>query len=177
MRNIVIASLAVSAVLLSGAAMADNRHHRGYDSRYDRGYERRYDRGYWSSARRHDNRQRGHSRSHGPTRHEGRYRSYYGGSYWNLSVGGRHHDHFSTGSFLGGLVLGGVLGSVHDSHAYRRTAEPAAITVVRRSPTSAVHSGTQRRLLRDLAGRCYAIHRDGFGGEVRTEIAPAACNF
>lgn len=175
MRTTVIACLTVAAFLLSGTAMADNRHKRGYDSHYDRGYSR-YD-------RRHDNRYFGYSRGYGPVRYDNRYNHYRyyprGGSYVSLSIGSRHHDHFSTGSFLGGLVLGGVLGSIHDSHSYRPAPAPvtSSVTVIRRSPVSTSSVGIQRRLLRDLEGRCYEISRDGYGSEVRTEIDPAACAF
>ena len=146
------------------------------DGRYGYGYDRHP--GYYGG---NHYRGRGYYRGN----HYGRYKPHYyrPGSSVHLSFG-RHyyHDHFSTGSFVGGLVLGSVL-----SHAvrprYRETRyygtpvhRPSSVTVVRRTPVVS-RSVSERRLLRDLSGRCFEITRSSGGREIRTEIESSACNF
>ena len=163
MKKTIFILLAASAALLCQTASADSRWGRGHDRHYDNGFRSR---NYYGGSR-YNYYNRGRR-----------------GNYIGFSVGGRHHhDSFSTGSFLGGLVLGSVLtyprysSARNDNYYYRRTAvrNSPQVTVIRRSSPAVATSG--RRLLRDLEGRCYEILRDKNGDEIRTELEPDACSF
>lgn len=150
MKKTILVLVGVSIALLSQSASADHRWGRGYDRYYGYGYG-----------------------SH--------YYPYYGrpGFYVGYSRGRRHHHGFSTGSFIGGLVLGSVLTYPrYRDRYYRRTpVRTSEVRVVQRSVPSTVTVTSSRRLLRDLEGRCFEIQRDGSGTEIRTELEPEACNF
>ncbi len=167
MKYLVLSATVMGLLILSPVASADGRYGRGYDRYYDYGfYGRDRFRGY------------GHYRNRYPVR----YRNYYrpGGTYWNFSFGSRHrHSHFDGGALLGGLVLGSILGHSAASSRYDRYTAPetSRVRVINRSPVVSRSSGPQRRLLRDLAGRCYEISVDGTGNEMRIELDPSACDF
>jgi len=163
MKKTILILLAASAALLCQTASADGRWGRGYDRHYDSGFRSR---NYYGGSR--YNRRNYNNRG-------------YRGNYIGFSIGGRHrYDHFNTGSFLGGLVLGSVLTyprSRKDDYYYRRTPvrSSSQVTVIKRTSPTVVSSG--RRLLRDLEGRCYEIIRNDNGAEIRTELEPEACDF
>jgi hypothetical protein len=157
MKTTILIVLTVIATLMCQTASADRRHSRGYDRQHDYGF-------------------RGSNYSYGYNR----------GNYYNFSYGRRHHgDHFSTGSFLGGLVLGSVLTAPRYSNRryedtyYRRTPvrRSSQVVVVNQGRPSNAVLTPQRRLLRDLEGRCYQIVRSENGDEIRTELEPESCNF
>jgi len=163
MKKTLFILLAASAALLCQTASADGRWGRGYDRHYDSGFRSR---SYFGGSR-YNNYNRGRR-----------------GNYIGFSLGGRrHHDSFSTGSFIGGLVLGSVLtyprypSARNDNYYSRRTIVRSSpqVTVIKRTSPAVVTSG--RRLLRDLEGRCYEILRDENGNEIRTELEPDACSF
>ena len=163
MKKTICILLAASVALLCQTASADGRWGRGYDRHYDSG-------------------SRSHSYFVGS-----RYNNYNRGrrdNYIGFSVGGRHHyDSFSTGSFLGGLVLGSLLTysrypSARNNNYYsRRTIVRSSpqVTVIKRTSPAVLTSG--RRLLRDLEGHCYEILRDENDNEIRTALEPDACSF
>jgi hypothetical protein len=167
MKYLVLSATIMGLLILSPVVSADGRYGRGYDRHYDYGfYGRDRFRGY------------GYYRN----RHPVRYRNYYrrGGSYWNFSFGrGYRHSHFDGGALLGGLVLGSIIGHNAASSRYDRypAAQTSRIRVIDRSPVVNRTSGPQRRLLRDLEGRCYEINVDGAGNETRIELDPSTCNF
>jgi len=153
----------IGMLALTSAAHADNRYGRGYDRHYDRGhYGRNYSRhGYYGGFNRH-------------------YSPYPYGGYVGFSLGGHHHDHFSGGSFLGGLVLGSVLthSASRPSHVYRSpVSRSTTVKVIRRTPIVTGSSSSGRRLLKDLSGRCWEIFTEANGDESRTELDPSACEF
>jgi len=170
MKFLVLCASILGLLMLSPVASADNRHGRGYDRHYDFGYygRNRY-RNHWNS------------RNYYPARYDRYYRPYgYGGSYWSFSVGsGRRHSHIDGGALLGGIVLGSVLGHSVASSRYEReyVTEPSRVRVISRTPVTTRSAAPQRRLLRDLEGRCYEIDRDGAGNETRIELDPSACSF
>lgn len=178
MKKPILIIFALVAAMVCQAAAADNRHNRR-DWRYSGP-------GYSShSYNRHGSYYRGsrHFRGYDNRRYKG-YRAPYYGNYIGLSVSNRHHYHsdFSTGSFLGGLVLGSVLSYPRYSSTY---VAPYQAPVVYRQPVivnkqviaPAPVTVPSRKLLRDLQGRCYEITRDASGNEIRIELEAANCNF
>jgi len=134
------------------------------------------------------------------------YSPNYSSNYVNLSFGsspswrhsgynryGHGHRHYSSGdagSFIGGLVVGGLIsGSLNRDHyrghsdvvrtrvvsSPRVTYRPATVsrTVISNRPVSS----TRTRLLRDLQGQCFEISYAADGTEQRTQLADDACNF
>jgi len=179
MKYLVLSATVMALLILSPVASADGRNWRGYDRHYDRYYGRNYNRNY-------DYRYYGRDRYRGSgyyrNRQPARYRNYYrpGGSYWNFSFGrGYRHDHFDGGALLGGIVLGSVLGRSVASSRYERSTVPTSsrVRVISRTPVINQTTTPQRRLLRDLSGRCYEIVLDSAGTETRVELDPSACNF
>lgn len=167
MKYLVLSATVLGLLILSPVASADGRYWRGYDRYYDYGFY-------------------GRDRYRGPgyyrNRHSYGYRNYYRprGTYWNFSFGRRYrHDHFDGGALLGGIVLGSVLGHSVASSRYERSIAPGTsrARVVSRTPVVNRTSTPQRRLLRDLSGRCYEILVDSSGNETRAELDPSACNF
>lgn len=172
MKHLLILASLIGLLALPSAASADPLHWRGYDRPY--GYHpARFDRF----------RGNGYYRNHLPRRYDRRFGpTYYGGNTWHVSVG-RHYrrDRFDTGALLGGIVLGSVLGhgiasARADERVYYGAPVQSRTTVIRRTPVSPVAT-SQRRLLRDLSGRCFEIFRDGGGTETRVELDPSVCDF
>ena len=170
MKYLVLSATIMGLLILSPVASADGRYWRGYD--------RHYDYGYYGRDRYRGN---GYYRNRSRSRYGNYYRPYRrGGAYWNFSVGGRYrHNHFDSGALLGGIVLGSVLGHSVASSRYDRAYTPSSsrVRVISRTPVRSRTSTPQRRLLRDLSGRCYEIVLDSAGNETRVELDPSACNF
>ena len=167
MKYLVLSATILGLLILSPVASADGRYWRGYDRHYDYGF---YGRDRW--------RGNGYYRNRYPSRN----RHYYGprGNYWNFSFGRRYRrDRFDSGALLGGIVLGSVLGHSVASSRYERSAvaPSSRVRVISRTPVVTRSSTPQRRLLRDLSGRCYEIVLDSTGTETRVELDPSACNF
>jgi hypothetical protein len=163
--------MALLAVLPWHSAQADHRHsfygygdhyrHSGWSIGYSTGYrygDWRRDR--WNSWDRWDSRYRSH----------GRYGVY-------------RHDGFNSASFVGGLVLGSVLAAPRYEvvHPVRRTVRTVVVAprhevTVIRSAGNVVGRTHDRRLLKDLQGRCFE-RRVEDGRELRTELDPEECDF
>jgi len=163
----------VSALLLasfSSSVFADSRHHRrdwGFNDHY------RYDRSYYSNYNRYDRNR--HDRNH--------YRSYSRNrDYFSISIGRdyRRHDHFSSGSFVGGLLLGSTLGTFsaprHETVYTTRTVVPSRNITVIRQDSGVASSAPSRRLLRDLQGRCFERVLEN-GQEIMLELEASACDY
>ena len=167
MKYLILSATIMGLLILSPLASADGRYWRGYD--------RQYDYGFYGRDRYRGN---GYYRNRYPARRGHYYRR--GGSYWNFSFGRRYrHDRFDSGALLGGIALGSVLGHSVASSRYERSAVPSSsrVRVISRTPVVTRSSAPQRRLLRDLSGRCYEIVQDSTGTETRVELDPSACNF
>lgn len=172
MKYLVLSATIMGLLIVSPLASADGRYWRGYDRHVDYGF---YGRDWY--------RGNGYYRN----RHPARFRNYYRprGNYWNFSIGGRHRrDRFDSGALLGGIVLGSVLGhsvaSSRNENRYERSTVPYSSSrtrVISRTAVTSRSGSPQRRLLRDLSGRCYEIVLDNSGTETRTELDPSACNF
>jgi len=167
MKYLVLGATVLGLLILSPVASADGRYWRGYDKHYDYGF---YGRDRY--------RGRGYYRNRYPYRSRNYYRP--GGTYWNFSYGRRYRrDHFDGGALLGGIVLGSVLGHSVASSRYEKSTVPTTsrVRVISRTPVVNRSTTPQRRLLRDLSGRCYEIELDSAGNETRIELDPSACNF
>ncbi len=172
MKHLVFLAGIMSLMLLSPDASADGRRWHGYDSHFNH-----------SAFRADRYRGRGYYRDFYPRPYNRHYRPVRrGGSYWNFSFGsGYHHDHLDAGALLGGIVLGsvisqGIASSRYDDRVQHVVPVQSRVQVIQRTPVT-VSTPPNRRLLRDLSGRCYEITRDGQGTEVRVELDPSACNF
>ena len=160
MKTTILIIFTVTVALLSQTASADRRHYRGYDRHYDYGLRGR--------------------------NHYFSYNRGYRGNRYGFSYGSRHYDrHFNTGSFIGGLVLGSVLTAPRYSTRrvektyVRRTPvrRTSQVTVVNSSSSGSERLAPERRLLRDLEGRCYEVVRNENGDEIRNELEPQSCSF
>ncbi|MEX0618033.1 MAG: hypothetical protein WDZ76_10730 [Pseudohongiellaceae bacterium] len=189
----------IASLMFSQTALADGRRHDGWGSgwsagsswRHDRGFRRHYDRGRsWQRnsyhfPRRYDR----HRRSNSSFRFS--FNSYY--NRYSHSYPSRHryarHDSHSSGSFLGGLVLGSLLSS---SHYPTRTVRHETVRYVRPAPVvtrdtvyveqparTATVSPTpvRRSLLRDLEGNCFERSVDSGGTEIRVQVDARQCDF
>jgi len=168
MKYLVLGTVITGILFLAPAASADGRFGRGFDRNYNYGFYGGHDR----------------FRGHGYNRYRSpaRYRSYYqpGGSYWNLSFGNHYgHRRLDGGALLGGLVLGSILGRSTVTPRYESYTSPqtSRVRVIQSSPVVTRTSGLQRRLLRDLSGRCYEIGMNSAGNEMRIELDPSVCSF
>ncbi len=204
MRTLTTLFALLLASLISSAAQADSwRHGRGVDR-----YHGIYSTSRWSS---HYPSYRHHSRSawNHHTRSYGHYYSSgypYRGNSVSWSFGhypswrrhGHSHHHYSSsdaGSFIGGLVIGGLLSDSLSRASYRAPYRatydryenaPVVRTRVVSSPT-VIHSSTvvtgsrtatpRTRLLRDLQGRCFEITHGTDGTEQRAQLPDEFCTF
>ena len=192
MKSIVLALILVLASLSSSMVLADSWRGHNYDRHRGNHYSHRY-------SNYHSNRY--NFRSSWDTRY--RYGSAYRGNYVSLSFGnypswshgsrygGYHRSRHDTETFIGGLLVGGLLGSSLQrdySRSYsapivqtRVVSAPRTITTTRvASPVSRVRpalgsSGT--RLLRDLQGNCFEISYAVDGTEQRTQLPDGECAF
>lgn len=156
--------LALLTLLPLQAARADHRHYGFYNDHYygstyrDR---RHYRQSGWSF---------GYSSGYG---YSNRYRSRHD---WHSHD---HYDSFSGASFVGGLLLGSVLAAPRHDYRPARTVviQPRhEVTVIRSEPRITTSAAYNRRLIRDLDGRCYERQLVN-GTELRTELDPAECDF
>jgi hypothetical protein len=174
----------ISALIISQAVFADNRHQRrGYDdhSSGNHNYRRSYRNNHHYSSR-HNYRRNSHANSYHYGSRDRRYGNHFNVSYGNYYPRHRRHD---ANSFVGGLVLGSLF-SYSRSH---RQHETIVYTEVVSSPSREVvyvnqaqsSSGTVaasgRRLLRDLEGNCFERIRDEQGNEMRIQLETEECNF
>lgn len=171
MRRILLIASVIGTMVISQAASADNRsHRRGYNS-YSSSFN--YGRGY-SSGRINP--------YHYGSR--GRYRD----NYFNISFGNRYdryprYRRHSSGSFLGGLVVGSLLNypRYYERPIYRSV--PVIDTYrsgsrnVRVYGTAPAPVASGRRLLRDLEGNCFERNVDEEGNEVRVQLEASECDF
>ncbi len=212
MKTLCTVSILVLATLGSTAASADSwysgRNHDGYRGHYSSGHSYRDHRGYRSRHNLH----RSHysAWNHRYRSHRGFYPSYdyshRSNNYVSVSFGSHapwrryghshyHRNSHDTGSFIGGLVVGGLLSSSLQRDSYPeysrqvvRTRVISAPTVVRHTTTSSsprVSGGSYRapsalprtRLLRDLQGQCFEITYAEDGTEQRSQLPDAECAF
>lgn len=202
MRPLLILFTLGLTAMTSTSAMADNwRYGRSYDNH----------RGYYSSNRHSysgwNNRYRSSGRYYG--NHYSRFDYPRRGSYVSVAFGDnrswrrhgysgghffprsrRHYGSHDAASFVGGLVVGGLISSsinrgYRDSYSApvvrsRVISEP---TIVRSSravsaPSRAPVSGSSRtRLLRDLQGDCFEISYAPDGTEQRAQLGDEECGF
>ncbi|MCH7817274.1 MAG: hypothetical protein IIC60_11965 [Proteobacteria bacterium] len=161
MKKLLLVVSVIAALVLSQTASADSRHHRRSHHSF------------------------GHYSNYNPY-HYG-FGSHHGGSYFGFSYGhNRHYGHRSSGSFLGGLVLGSLLSYPsyssrrYDTVSYRSAPviRSREVVVVNRSITrSTAPIASGRRLLRDLEGNCFERIVDEDGNEIRVQLDASECNF
>lgn len=204
---IILIALGLTA-LTSSAAMADNwRYGRSYDNH--RGYysSNRHSYSEWNNRYRSSNRYYGsrYSRFDYPRRGDyvsvsfGNHRSWGRHGYSNRYSrhrSYRHYDSHDTASFLGGLVVGGLLTSsinrdYRDSYSapvvrtrvvtqptiVRTTQVVSSPRVVSAPSRSSTIDSTRTRLLRDLQGHCFEITYASDGTEQRAQLADEECGF
>ncbi|MEX2131160.1 MAG: hypothetical protein WD772_06710 [Pseudohongiellaceae bacterium] len=146
----------------SSSVFADSRHYRrdrGFNDHY------RYDRNYYRPDRNH-------------------YRSYAGNrNYFSISYGRnyRRQDHFNSGSFVGGLLLGSTLGRYsaprHETvYSSVRINPPSRNVTVIRQESGVVSQAPSRRLLKDLQGRCFERVQEN-GQEILLELDVSECDY
>lgn len=208
MRPLIILITLGLTALTSSAAMADswrygrsydnhrgfyssNRHSSwGWNNRYsssDRYYGNRYSRFDYPRRSNYVSVSFGNHRSWGRHGYDGRYshrRPY------------RHYDSHDAASFLGGLVVGGLLtSSINRDHrdsystpvlrtrvitqptVVRTTRVVSSPRVVSEPGRTATSASMRTRLLRDLQGHCFEITYASDGTEQRTQLADEACDF
>ena len=178
MRKTILVLVTVTAAFITQAAFADRGYGHGYNRYNDYGYRgQRVD--YRSGYNRHFRNDRFFNRySHGNRVNINVRNSYY-----------RQRGNFSTGSFLGGLVVGSVLSYPRYNYGYgnnyyyrapnlRYSTYSPPVTVINRTTAVAPPAVVPgRKLLRDLQGRCYEILQDESGNEIRIELEAEACSF
>ena len=108
----------------------------------------------------------------------------------------RHYDSHEAASFLGGLVVGGLLTSSINRDYRESYSAPVMRTRVVTQPTiirttqvvssprvvsapsrSSTVNSTRTRLLRDLQGQCFEITYASDGTEQRAQLADEECGF
>ncbi len=160
----------VLAMVVSQAAMADNRHKRrgysdwGYNSNF--GHNNRYYRSV-----------RYNSYHYGRSNRRDNYVSFSFGNHYSRHS--RRHRHFDGGEFVGGLILGSLLTYPRREEVIYRAPVTTRreVVVVRETPRRSAPVVTGRRLLKDLDGNCFERQVDEQGNEIRIELDPSECNF
>ena len=204
---IILIALALTA-LTSTAATADSwRYGRSYDTHRGHYSSNRHSYPGWNQHYRSFNRHYGDHYSRFDSPRRSNYVSVSFGNYPAWSRHGyanryshrrshRHYDSHDAASFVGGLVIGGLLSSsiqrdYRDSYSppvvrTRVITQPTVIrtTQVVNSPRiistpdrTLLTSSSRTRLLRDLQGQCFEITYAVDGTEQRAQLADEECAF
>jgi len=151
------ALIIVFTVMSINSAVAGDRHGRHYNS-HSRGYGQHYK----SHSRRHGyyykNHHRGHrSYSYGPRRYYGHY--------------DRHGDYAAYA--LGGLVIGGILGSTlsNSYHSSRHSSYSAPVYINPYPVNKSVRPG----YMLQANGVCYAVSYVNEGKQILSPVSPSNC--
>lgn len=115
-------------------------------------------------------------------------RIFYNHSFYNRGFGVNRfgqRNRWGNDGFVGGLVVGSLLGSAAQSvtpvETVRYSSAPMItnreVIRVKSASSSRISQQPRRRLLRDLQGDCYEIEISPNGDELRSQIDPSFCSF